>query len=309
MAFGKLIQRIAATQNPTVVGLDPQLDFVPGFIREEAFARYGETPEGAAEAILAYNKGLIDAIWDIVPAVKPQSAFYEQFGWHGVRALAETVAYAKEKGLYVIMDAKRGDIGSTMSAYASALLGTVRIGSSEREPFGADSLTVSGYLGSDCIDATLSLCEARDRTIFVLVKTSNPSSGELQDKSFPDGAVYEVMGRMCENWGAKTTHEYGYSAVGAVVGATYPEQIVALRRQMPTSFFLVPGYGAQGGKAADVAAAFDEKGLGAIVNSSRGIIAAYKKSGHDECDYALAAREAALAMREDLMNYIPTITL
>jgi orotidine-5'-phosphate decarboxylase len=309
MAFGKLIESIVKTNNPTVVGLDPRLELLPEFIKQAAYEEYGQTPEGAAEAVLRWGMGLIDALWDIVPAIKPQSAFYEQFGWAGIRALEQTVAYARKRGLYVIMDAKRGDIGSTMSAYAAAVLGEVQIGQSAYEPIGADALTVSGYLGSDCIDALLPLCDSRDRGVFVLVKTSNPSSGELQDRLLEGSPVYAAMGAMCEQWGSRTVHCYGYSAVGAVVGATYPRQLAELRKAMPTTFFLVPGYGAQGGTAADVAAAFDQRGLGAVVNSSRGIIAAYKRLGYPEQEYAAAARQAALDMQSDLLSHLPAITL
>lgn len=307
MSFASLIEGIVNKQNPTVVGFDPQLDFIPEHIKKSAFADCGKNLEGASLAVKRWGFGLVDALCDIVPAIKPQSAFYEQFGWAGMRALNETIAYAREKGMYVIMDAKRGDIGSTMSAYATAWLGTSEPGG--EEAFGADSLTVNGYLGSDCINALLPLCDEKERGIFVLVKTSNPSSGELQDKIMDGVTLYEKMGALCEGWGAKTNHAYGYSAVGAVVGATYPKMIEELRRKMPTTMFLVPGYGAQGGSASDVAAAFDAKGLGAVINSSRGIIAAYKKRGRPGEEYAQAAREAAIAMKDDIMKHIPQITL
>ena len=264
MSFDRLIRRIAETGNPTVVGLDPKLEYIPAPIREAAYLVHGHTLEGAAEAIFTFNRGIIDAICDVVPAVKPQCAYYERFGWPGMKALADTIAYAKEKGLFVIIDGKRNDIGSTMGAYAAAHLGEVDVDGERFTPFGGDALTVNGYLGTDGIAPLLDLCREKDAGIFVLVKTSNPSSGELQDRSLEGRPLYAVMGEMCEKWGEGAPGEYGYSAVGAVVGATYPEQLSELRAALPHTFFLVPGYGAQGGGAADVAGAFDSRGLGAI---------------------------------------------
>ena len=296
-----LIEKIIKFNNPTVAGLDPKLAFVPEYIKSECFAKYGKTLEGAAEAILTFNKALIDVLYDIVPAVKPQAAYYEMYGWQGVRALAETIKYAKSKGMYVITDGKRNDIGATMEAYAAAHLGVTDIDGESVEAFGADSLTVNGYLGSDGINPLLNICKARGKSIFVLAKTSNPSSGELQDKLIGGKTVYETMGEMCERWGESTVGKYGYSAVGAVVGATYPEMLRELREKLPHTFFLVPGYGAQGGGAEDVRFAFDTNGIGAIVNSSRGIMCAWnKQEGKTERDFAEAAREEAIRMREDL---------
>ncbi|MEG2597189.1 MAG: orotidine-5'-phosphate decarboxylase, partial [Oscillospiraceae bacterium] len=226
--------------------------------------------------------------------IKPQAAYYELYGFHGMKALKETIDYAHEKGMYVITDGKRNDIGTTMEAYATAHLGTIDLDGRTAEPFGADALTVNGYLGTDGISPLVKICKERNKGIFILVKTSNPSSGELQDKKIGDETVFETMGKMCEQWGESLPGKYGYSGVGAVVGATYPEQLRALRRKMPHTFFLVPGYGAQGGGAADVAAGFDENGIGAIINSSRGIICAYKKENGDERDYAAAARREAI---------------
>ncbi len=247
---------------------------------------------------------------DIVPAVKPQAAYYEMYGAAGMKALYKTQEYARSKGMYVITDGKRNDIGTTMEAYATAHLGKVKVGSQEFEPFIGDALTVNGYLGSDGIKPLLKVCNENDKGIFVLVKTSNPSSGELQDKAL-DGAdsVYRFMGDMCEEWGKELTGKYGYSGVGAVVGATYPEQINELRKALPHTFFLIPGYGAQGASAKDISAAFDEKGLGGIVNSSRGIMCAYQKQGVPERDYALAAREEAIRMRDEIMGFVGKITL
>ena len=305
----RLIERIAQLQNPSVVGLDSLLDYIPQHIKEEKFAQYGDTFDAAAQAILAYNKEIIDAICDIVPAVKPQAAYYEMYSWQGMWALCETVKYAQEKGMIVIMDGKRNDIGSTMQAYAKAHLGVSEVNGKELSAFGSDMLTVNGYLGSDGIEPLLPTCNEKDKGIFVLVKTSNPSSGELQDQKIGDKSIYETMGAMCEQWGEKTQNSYGYSRVGAVVGATYPQQLSEMRQKMPHTFFLVPGYGAQGGGANDVAGAFDQNGLGAIVNSSRAILTAWKKAGTDGKDFAQQARKAALTMKEDIMGVVGKITL
>ena len=267
MSFESLIAGIRRTKNPTVVGLDPAYSYVPEFIRKKYAGQFSDPLEGAAKAVLEYNTALIDAICDVVPAVKPQAAYYELYGWYGVKTLAETITYAQKKGMYVITDGKRNDIGSTMEAYAAAHLGTVDIDGVKATPFGGDALTVKGYLGTDGNKPLLKICKEEDKGIFVLVKTSNPSSGELQDKKIGRRTVYEVMGSMCEKWGKEVPGDSGYSAVGAVVGATYPEQLSELREKLPHTFFLVPGYGAQGGGAKDVAGAFDENGLGAIVNS------------------------------------------
>ena len=305
----RLIERIAQLQNPSVVGLDSLLDYIPQHIKEEKFAQYGDTFDAAAQAILAYNKEIIDAICDIVPAVKPQAAYYEMYSWQGMWALCETVKYAQEKGMIVIMDGKRNDIGSTMQAYAKAHLGVSEVNGKELSAFGSDMLTVNGYLGSDGIEPLLPICDEKDKGIFVLVKTSNPSSGELQDQKIGDKSIYETMGAMCEQWGEKTQNSYGYSRVGAVVGATYPQQLSEMRQKMPHTFFLVPGYGAQGGGANDVAGAFDKNGLGAIVNSSRAILTAWKKAGTDGKDFAQQARKEALTMKEDIMGVVGKITL
>lgn len=304
MSFESLIAGIRRTKNPTVVGLDPAYSYVPEFIRKKYAGQFSDPLEGAAKAVLEYNTALIDAICDVVPAVKPQAAYYELYGWYGVKTLAETITYAQKKGMYVITDGKRNDIGSTMEAYAAAHLGTVDIDGVKATPFGGDALTVNGYLGTDGIKPLLKICKEEDKGIFVLVKTSNPSSGELQDKKIGRLTVYEVMGSMCEKWGKEVPGDSGYSAVGAVVGATYPEQLSELREKLPHTFFLVPGYGAQGGGAKDVAGAFDENGLGAIVNSSRGIICAYKKGDWKEDQFAEAARAAAIQMRDDIGSVV-----
>ena len=308
MGFDRLIENIIEKQNPTVAGLDPKLDYVPASIKKSCCTTNYPTLEGAAAALLEFNKAIIDKIYDIVPAIKPQAAYYEMYGWQGVRALSETIAYAKSKGMFVITDGKRNDIGTTMEAYAAAHLGATEVGGSELEAFGADALTVNGYLGSDGIDPLLKICSERDKGIFVLVKTSNPSSGELQDKKLETGeSVYERMGIMCESWGKELVGKYGYSAVGAVVGATYPEQLAEMRAKAPHTFFLVPGYGAQGGGAQDAKNAFDQNGLGAIINSSRGIMCAWKKQGLTEDDFAEAARVEALRMKEDILSAIGEI--
>jgi orotidine-5'-phosphate decarboxylase len=304
MSFDRLISGIKRMNNPTVAGLDPKLDFIPEHIKAKSFAAYGQTLEGAADALLSFNKGLIDALYDIVPAVKPQSAYYEMYGWQGVRALSETIAYAKAKGMFVITDGKRNDIGTTAEAYAAAYLGTTAVGDNIVSPFGADALTVNGYLGTDGLNPFVDICRHNDKGIFVLVKTSNKSSGELQDKTLGAGTVYEFMGEMCEGLGSDTVGEYGYSAVGAVVGATYPEQLTELRSKLPHTFFLVPGYGAQGGGAAGLKGAFDKNGLGAIVNSSRAIMCAYKTENTNGEAFAEAARREALRMREDINSHI-----
>ena len=305
----RLIEKIAQMQNPSVVGLDSLLDYIPQHIKDEKFATYGDTFDAAAQSILEYNKAIIDQICDIVPAVKPQAAYYEMYSWQGMWALCETVKYAQEKGMIVIMDGKRNDIGSTMQAYAKAHLGTSTVNGKELSAFGSDMLTVNGYLGSDGVNPLLPICDEQDKGIFVLVKTSSPSSGELQDQKSGDKSIYETMGAMCEQWGSQTENNYGYSRVGAVVGATYPEQLAEMRQKMPHTFFLVPGYGAQGGGANDVAGAFDKNGLGAIVNSSRAILTAWKKAGTDGKDFAEQARKAALAMKEDIMGVVGKITL
>ena len=298
----KLIDKIKKTNAPVVVGLDPMLSYVPSFIQKKAFDEYGETLKGAAEAIFEYNKGIVDAICDIVPAVKPQIAMYEQFGVEGVIAFKNTVDYCREKGLIVIGDVKRGDIGSTSAAYAVGHLGKVTVGSRTYSGFDEDFATVNPYLGTDGIKPFVDVCKENDKGIFILVKTSNPSSGELQDKIVEGKPLYETVGEYVNEWGKDTIDE-GYSNVGAVVGATYPEQGKILRKLMPNTFILVPGYGAQGGCGKDLVHFFNEDGLGAIVNSSRGMICAYKKdeySKYGEEGYAEASRQASLDMIKDI---------
>ncbi len=302
--INKLISKIQKTNAPIVVGLDPMMKFVPEHIQKAAFAEYGETLEGAAEAIWQYNKGIVDAIYDLVPAVKPQIAMYEQFGIPGLIAFKKTVDYCKEKDLVVIGDVKRGDIGSTSEAYAVGHLGKVQVGSKSYYGFDEDFATVNPYLGSDGINPFTKVCKEESKGIFVLVKTSNPSSGEFQDRIIEGKPLYEHMGEQVAKWGAACMPKTGnYSYVGAVVGATYPEQGKLLRKVMPNTFILVPGYGAQGGKGADLVHFFNEDGLGAIINSSRGIIAAYQQEQYASFGgqgYADASRAAVIDMQKDI---------
>ena len=302
--INKLIEKIQKTQAPIVVGLDPMMKYVPSQIQKAAFAQFGETLEGAAEAIWQYNKGIVDAIYDLVPAVKPQIAMYEQFGIPGLVAFKKTVDYCKEKGLVVIGDIKRGDIGSTSEAYAVGHLGKVAVGANAFYGFDEDFVTVNPYLGSDGVKPFVKVCKEEKKGIFVLVKTSNPSSGEFQDRLVDGKPLYEIVGEKVAEWGADCMGD-GYSYVGAVVGATYPEQGKLLRKVMPKAFILVPGYGAQGGKGADLVHFFNEDGLGAIINSSRGIIAAFqqeKYAKYGEAAYADASRAAVLDMKEDIAS-------
>ena len=300
MIIDQLIEKIIAMQNPTCVGLDTQLDYLPAEMREGV-----ETCEQAADAILAFNKKIVDSVCDIVPAVKVQIAYYEQYGAAGVAAFLATVAYAKEKGLFVIADCKRNDIGSTAARYSAAYLGETALGDKTVRVAGCDFLTVNAYLGTDGVTPFLDDCKKFDTGLFILVKTSNPSSGELQDLKLADGrTVYECMGDMVEGWGAELTGAYGYSAVGAVVGATHPAEAKILRGRLHHTFFLIPGYGAQGGNAEMLKNCFDENGLGGIVNNSRGILCAYRKNGGT---YYEAARAACLAMKADLASVLGEI--
>ena len=279
--INKLVEKIRKTGAPVVVGLDPMLGYIPEPILTKAFAEYGETPEGAAEAVWQFNKGIIDAVYDLIPAVKPQIAMYEQFGVPGLAAFDKTVRYCKEKDLIVIGDIKRGDIGSTSAAYAAGHLGQVQIGKNCFAGFDEDFATVNPYLGSDGVKPFIDICKEFKKGIFVLVKTSNPSSGEFQDRLIDGRPLYEWVGEKVAEWGEMAMGD-SYSYVGAVVGATYPEMGKVLRRIMPKAYILVPGYGAQGGKGEDLLPFFNEDGLGAIVNSSRGIIAAWKQEAYQQ---------------------------
>ena len=298
----KLIEKIQKTKAPICVGLDPMLNYIPEHILKKSFGEFGETLEGAADAIWNFNKEIVDHTWDLIPSVKPQIAMYEQFGIEGLKAYDKTVKYCQEKGLVVIGDAKRGDIGSTSAAYATAHLGKVKVGNSICSAFNTDFLTVNPYLGTDGVKPFVDVCNAEDKGIFVLVKTSNPSSGEFQDRLIDGKPLYEHVAAKVVEWG-EDSMDGAYSNVGAVVGATYPEQLTELREKLPHTFFLVPGYGAQGGGAQDVAGAFKD-GIGAVVNSSRGIMCAYKKQELDERAFAKAARAEAIRMRDDIMSVV-----
>jgi len=304
--INKLVERIKATDAPIVVGLDPTLKLMPDFIREKNFKEYGANPTGVAKAIVEYNKGIIDAVADLVPAVKPQIAMYETFGIEGLKAFKETVDYSKSKGLVVIGDVKRGDIGSTSEAYAVGHLSGVEIEGIKYEGFSEDFATVNPYFGIDGIKPFMDVCKKEKKGIFILAKTSNPSSGEFQDRLIDGKPLYEHVAQKIDEWGSELMGD-AYSYVGAVVGATYPEMGAALRKVMPKAYILVPGYGAQGGTAEGLKPFFNEDGLGAIVNSSRGIIAAYKMEKYasfGEKGYAEAARQAVIDMREDINGAI-----
>ena len=303
--INKLIKKIEKTHAPIVVGLDPMLDYVPEHIKAAAFKERGETLEGAAEAIWQFNKAIVDATYDLIPAVKPQIAMYEQFGTEGVKAYQKTVDYCHSKDLVVIGDVKRGDIGSTSAAYAVGHLGKVQVGSKTYAGFDEDFATVNPYLGSDGVKPFIDVCKQENKGLFILVKTSNPSSGEFQDQKIDGKPLYELVGEKVAQWGEEHMGESGYSYVGAVVGATYPEQGEILRKVMPKSFILVPGYGAQGGKGKDLVHFFNEDGLGAIVNSSRGIIAAYKQEAYAKFgaeNFGDASRAAVEAMIADIQG-------
>ena len=302
--INKLVEKIKQTNAPIVVGLDPMLQYIPGYIQKKAYEEYGQTLKGAGEAIWQYNKGIVDAVCDLIPAVKPQIAMYEQFGIEGLIAYKKTIDYCKEKGLVVIGDVKRGDIGSTSEAYAVGHLGKVQVGEHFYAGFDEDFATVNPYLGSDGVKPFMKVCKKEKKGIFVLVKTSNPSSGEFQDRLIDGKPLYELVGEKVAEWGEEVMGD-SYSYVGAVVGATYPEMGALLRKVMPKAYILVPGYGAQGGTGKDLAAFFNKDGLGAIVNSSRGIIAAWKQEKYarfGETGYADASRQAVQDMIDDISS-------
>lgn len=300
--INKLVEKIRKTGAPIVVGLDPMLGYIPKHVQERAFAEYGETLEGAGEAIWQFNKEIVDKTYDLIPAVKPQIAMYEQFGIPGIMAFKKTVDYCKSKDLVVIGDIKRGDIGSTSAAYATGHIGKVQIGANKIAPFDEDFVTLNPYMGADSITPFIDVCKEEKKGLFILVKTSNPSSGDFQDQMVGDRPVYELVGEKVAQWG-ETCMGDDYSYVGAVVGATYPEMGKTLRKIMPKAYILVPGYGAQGGQGKDLVHFFNEDGLGAIVNSSRGIIAAYKQEKYakfGEENFADASRAAAEDMIADI---------
>ncbi len=301
----QLIEKIKIMKNPTVIGLDPRYEMLPKCVKD----KYPKTLEGARQAIIEYNKALIDAIYDIIPAIKPQIAFYEMYGIPGMQAFKETCEYAKQKGMFVIADIKRGDIGSTAQGYSNAYLGKTKIEENEQSLYDIDFVTVNPYMGTDCVKPFIDDCKKYNKGLFILVKTSNPSSGELQDVKLENGEeVYTRVAKYVEKWGEELRGEYNYSSISAVVGATYPEQLKKLRQIAPHTYFLIPGYGAQGGKAEDIALGFDENGLGGIVNASRSLMCAYKsemwKGKFEEKDYAKATRAEAIRMKEELCSKI-----
>lgn len=310
MFIDSLIEKIKEKNNPTVVGLDPKVEYVPSKIREKSFSEYGVNTLGAAQAILVFNKKIIDAVYDIVPAVKPQLAYYEMYGFEGIRVFDETVKYAKDKGLIVIADGKRNDIGTTAEAYSSAYLGKNKLDVNYSEPvFDVDALTVNPYLGIDGIKPFIEDCKNFNKGIFVLVKTSNKSSGQIQDILTQQGqSIYEVVAELVNEWGKSTVGKYGYSSVGAVVGATYPNQAKVLRKIMKKAYILVPGYGAQGGTARDAAHSFNGDGLGAIINASRSIMCAYQSerwsNSYNEDTFDSACRAEAIRMKEEINEFI-----
>ena len=304
MSFDVLQEKIIEKKNPTVAGLDPKPEQIPPHILQAAYHEFGENLMGAAEAVWQFNRGLIDALCDVVPAVKPQAAYYERLGWSGLAIMDKTIRYAREKGLFVIADIKRGDIGSTAQAYADAWLGETQVGGSACRAFDADCVTLNGYMGSDTVAPFVDTCKKYDKCLFLLAKTSNPGSGELQNLTAGEKKVYQLLGDMAEKLGADTQGKYGYGLAGAVTGATYPEELSELRARLPHTFFLVPGYGAQGGTAQDVQHAFDNHGRGAIVNASRSIMCAWQKTGRDGLDYQEAARAAAEEMRDAIGAYV-----
>jgi len=306
MFIDRLIDKIKEKNNPSVVGLDPKLEYIPDYIKESAFKEYGITLKGAAEAILVFNKKIIDAVYDIVPAVKPQLAYYEMYGVEGMKAFEETVRYAKSKDLIVIADGKRNDIGSTAEAYSNAYLGRIRIDCDIETPaFDCDALTVNPYLGYDGVKPFIDNCSKYGKGIFILVKTSNKTSGQLQDLlTYESKSIYEMIAEYVGEWGKPLTGKYGYSSVGAVIGATYPNQAKILRKIISSSYILVPGYGAQGGTARDAANSFNSDGLGAIVNASRSIMCAYLsetwKNTYSSSRFDEASRAEAIRMRDEI---------
>ena len=304
MSFEPLIEKIRAKNNPTVMGLDPVLDYIPQYIRDKAVKEYGDTFKAAGEAIFEFNKGLIDAAAELVPAVKPQSAFYEMYGIEGLIALEKTIEYAKAAGLYVILDVKRNDIGSTAEAYAKAFIGKTELFGSAAQATPVDCVTVNPYLGIDGVKPFIDIAAENDKSMFILVKTSNKSSGDFQDLEIGDTTLYRKVAAKVEEWGAPYISESGYSPCGAVVGATYPKQLTELRAAMPHTFFLIPGYGAQGGAANDIVGAFDKNKSGAIINSSRALMCAYKKAGDDGTNFKACTRDAVIAMRDDINSVL-----
>ena len=297
----KLYYRISELKNPTVAGLDTRIEYLPEEFIKEVMPGGINSFEDAAEAVYQYNVRLVDALCDIVPAVKVQVAYYEMYGAAGMVAFEKSMAYAKSKGMIVMADVKRNDIGATAACYANAYVGMTEMPYGKVKPFSSDIATINPYLGVDGIKPFVDACAANGTGVYALVKTSNKSSGQLQDLKYEDGrTLYEAVADLVEEWGEETRGETGYSVIGAVVGATYPEQGTALRARMPHTFFLVPGYGAQGATGKDIAGCFDANGNGAIVNASRSILTAWKKQ--PGVDFAQAAYNEAVRMRDDIME-------
>ena len=300
-----LIKKIKEKNSPIVMGIDPRYEMIPNIIK----SKYQKNIEGFAKSAVVFAKKLIDATYDIIPAIKPQLAYFEMMGPDGLKAFKEIVDYAKSKDLIVIADAKRGDIGTTSQGYANTFLGETSLDDNKEKIYDADFVTVNPYMGTDCVKPFVEDSKKYEKGVFVLVKTSNKSSGELQDLKLENGnKVYEQVATLVEEWGKDLIGEYGYSSISAVVGATYPEQLKEIRKLAPHTFFLIPGYGAQGGKAEDIALGFDENGIGGIVNASRSLMCAYKsdrwKDAYTEEQFAEATRAEALRMREELMSAI-----
>ena len=297
MSINKLVKDIKAKKSPIVVGLDPRIEMIPNEVKDKYFDKYGNTLEAVKHSLIEFNRGIIDSVSDLVPAVKPQIAFYEKYGIEGLIAYKDACSYAKSKGLYVIADIKRGDIGSTSKAYSDAHIGYTEINGEKVQAFESDSVTVNPYLGDDCLKEFVEDIKSYDKGMFILVKTSNKSSEQLQNLLVNGEAIYKKVGDLVNNWSQQTVDSCGYSPIGAVVGATFPEEAILLRKVMPKSYFLVPGYGAQGATGKDIVNCFNDDGLGAIVNSSRGITFAYLKN---DKDYKTAARDAVISMRDDI---------
>ncbi len=306
MIIDKLIDRIKQLNNPTVVGLDPRIEYIPSYIKEQMYKNYGKTPKALAEAFFIFNKSIIDEVCDIVPAVKPQIAMYEQLGYDGIKCYIDTIEYARQKDMIIIGDIKRSDIASTAQAYSDGHIGKIKIEEKSYDIYKTDFITLNPYLGYDSIEPYINNCKKYEKGLFILVKTSNPNSGQVQDLLVGNERLYEKVGKLVDGWGKDLIGVNGYSSIGAVVGATYPEQAKVLRQIMPNTYFLVPGYGAQGATAKDLSVCFNKDGLGAIVNSSRGIIAAYQNKKYsdrfNEHEFAHAAKQAAIDMKNDLMK-------
>jgi orotidine-5'-phosphate decarboxylase len=287
MTFGdRLTQAVKQKRNPVCVGIDPRWAQLPSVIRNTAL----NDPMKAAEAFLMFSKAIIDVVAPLVPVVKPQSAFFEELGPAGINVLGEVIRYATSRDLLVILDGKRNDIGTTATAYANAYLG-------RSSPFGADALTVSPYLGADSLDPFVQRCKETDAGIFILVKTSNPGSGFIQDLSIDGKTISDKVADYVQVQALATASSpSAYGSIGCVVGATYPAQLAAMRHRMPNAWILVPGYGAQGGAAADVKVGMDAQGLGAIVNSSRGIIFAHENKKYEHLDWQRAVEQATCDM-------------